>query len=196
MMVMAKVDEVKNKILRTLWQAERPIRSHELAEKLGLGTASSTMHLIWLVKAGYVSTPKKGFYVVTELGKKAIGLPEIDEKKASAILSSTPLDKGFHFYNGIGEYTGVYACSLEDFAGKLRNVSVRSLEFHVSRGDFEAWIRSLGDAELARRISLIRKSGLSGEYLQRKICDMVQRRCKELKSISRGAHEAYIVFRE
>ncbi|MEA2090641.1 MAG: DUF5752 family protein [Thermoproteota archaeon] len=190
------MDNVKNRILHVLWEAETPVKSHELAEKIGLSTPASTMHLIWLVKAGYVSTPKKSFYTVTERGKKAIGLPEVDEQQAAAILSSVPPDRGFRFYNALGEYTGVYACSLGDFAEKLATVNLRSLEFHVSRGDFEAWLRSLGDAELARKMSLIQNSGLAGEDLRRKVRELVQRRCEELESMSRGAREAYIVFRE
>lgn len=190
------VEKARKKILHTLWEAGRPVKPQELAEKMGLSSPSSVMHLIWLAKAGYVSTPKKGFYTVTDQGKKAIGLPKIDEEQASAILTSVPSDQGFYFYNGLGEYTGVYACSLEDFAEKLRTVGLRSLEFHVSRGDFEAWLSGLGDAELEKRIGLIRKSGLSAEPLQRKICEMVQRRCEELKSLSRGARKAYVVFRK
>lgn len=190
------MDDVKNEILNVLWEAEKPVKSHELAEKMGLSTPASTMHLIWLVKAGYVSTPKKGFYTATERGKKAIGLPEIDERQAAAILSSVPPDRGFHFYNALGEYTGVYTCSFGDFAEKLATVNLMSLEFHVSRGDFEAWTRGLGDVELARKMSLIQKSGLSGENLRRKVLELVQCRYEELKSMSRGAREAYIVFRE
>jgi DNA-binding transcriptional ArsR family regulator len=190
------VDDIKKRVLHALWETERPVKSRELAKKIGLSTPASTMHLIWLVKAGHVSTPKEGFYTVTEQGKKAIGLPEVDEKQATVILSSVPPELGFHFYNALGEYTGVFASSLEEFSEKLAKVNLRSLKFHVSRGDFEAWIRSLGDAELAKKINLVQTGGLSDEDLRQKILELVQCRCEELKGISRGAHEAYVVFRD
>jgi hypothetical protein len=43
----------------------------------------------------------------------------------------------------------------------------------------------LGDFELAKRMSAIRKSGLLGEDLRRKVYEVVKSRCEELKSLAR-----------
>jgi len=60
---------------------------------------------------------------------------------------------------------------------------LNSIEFHLRRGDFEAWITELGDAELARKISLIKKQRVVGEELRKKLCETVQKRIEELTKI-------------
>lgn len=49
-----------------------------------------------------------------------------------------------------------------------------SIEFHVKRGDFEAWFKCLGDGELAKKTSLIKARKLSGEELQLKLVEIVE----------------------
>jgi hypothetical protein len=51
-----------------------------------------------------------------------------------------------------------------------------SVEFHMSRGDFEKWIRSLGDDALARNLAKLRKKGLGGEDLRARLRDTVGKR--------------------
>lgn len=176
-----KLTPDKKRILEILWKAEKPIKPREVAEKTGLGFRSSMMHLLGLRNMAYVQTPEKGYYAITELGKKTIGVPEIGERLAITILRSRPMENAFLFHTGIGQYTGIFATSLVDFCDKLQEVDAQSVEFHVSRGDFESWVRFLGDTELAGRIHLIRDTKLSGEKLRREVSEAVKTRLKELK---------------
>jgi len=188
--------QIRKKILEILWKAEEPMQSREMAKKMGINLRSSTMHLLRLMKAGYVSTPKKGYYAITEKGKEEIGLPRIDKTQALAVLSPVPIEKAFHFHTGINQYLGIYANSLNDFLEKIQTIDLKSIEFHIPRGDFEFWFHDLGDQELTKRIALISKMGFSGEELRKKVYETIKDRYEELTILSHGAHEAYLVPRK
>jgi len=175
--------EAKIKILEKLWEEQQPMRSKDVAQRMNLGVAATTMHLLGLKKGGYVYTPQHGYYAITDKGKEAIGLPKIEKAHAAKILSNLPHDKAFHFYTGVHQYTGVLANSLADFYDKLQKIDVKSVEFHVSRKDFEQWIQSLGDVELAKRLGLIRGMHLHGEDLRKRVHEAVKHRLEELKRI-------------
>ena len=176
-------NQVRTKILKMLWETEKPTRSWEIAERMGISIPSSTMYLLRLIKAGYVSTPQKGHYAITVHGKEILGLPKVDRELASRILSPVPSEKAFHFYKGMGQYLQVFAKSLSDFCRKIQTVDVKSVEFHMPRRDFELWFQSLGDLELAEKMGQIRKMGLSGENLRKKVYETVRFRCEELKRL-------------
>jgi len=159
------------------------MKSKEVAQKIGLGIAATTMHLLGLKKTGHVSAPQHGYYAITDLGKEAIGLTRIDKAHATKILSHLSADKAFHFYTGMHEYLGVHANSLSDFCDKVEKVSVKSVEFHVSRRDFENWFKSLGDAELAKKMSVIHGMNLRGEDLRKKVHEVAKLRLEELKRL-------------
>jgi predicted transcriptional regulator len=76
------------KILEVLWAEGAPMKSKDVAQKLGLGIAATTMHLLGLRRSEHVYTPRHGLYAITELGKEIIGLPKIDKQKATKILKS------------------------------------------------------------------------------------------------------------
>jgi len=175
--------EAKMKILEALWAEGTPMKSKDVAQKVGLGVAAATMHLLGLKKTGHVYTPKHGLYAVTEQGKESIGLPKIDKAHTAKILSHVSSDKGFHFYTGVHQYTHIVAHSLVEFADKLQKIDVKSVEFHVSRKDFENWVQSLGDVELARRLGLIRNIQVRGENLRTRVFEAVKHRLEELKLI-------------
>ena len=177
------VSQAKKKILEILWEDGKPLKSREVAKQMKLSIPSSTMHLLGLRKAGYVSTPEKGYYAITNLGKEIIGMPRIGKERALDILRAVPLEKAFHFYTETDRYTGVYANSLNDLCSKIQTIDIRSVEFHVPRGDLEFWFPDLGDLELAKRMSLIRGTGLSGEDLRKKVYETVKSRCEELASV-------------
>ncbi|MFQ5758472.1 MAG: DUF5752 family protein [Candidatus Bathyarchaeia archaeon] len=178
------ISQAKKRILRVLLDAGEPVKLQNIAKETGLSVSSSIMHLLWLGKAGYVSTPRKSYYAITESGKEVVGLPEVDKKRASHILQELPLEKAFHFYTEINKYIGVYANSLTDFCEKIREINPKSIEFHVLRGDFESWLQELGDQELAEKVSLIRGMELSEEELRKKMYETVKSRCDELTSLS------------
>ena len=69
-------------------------------------------------------------------------------------VTTVPFENGFHFYTAVGNYTGITATNLSDFAAKLQLVPMESIAFHFQRKDFENWIRySIKDVALAEKIS-------------------------------------------
>ncbi|UCE29606.1 MAG: hypothetical protein JSV85_02485 [Candidatus Bathyarchaeota archaeon] len=178
------VSEIKERLLRALWLVGKPAKLQDIAEKVELSISSSMMHLLQLRKGGYVSSPEKSYYVITRTGKEAIGLPRLTGEKALDILREVPKEKAFHFYTGINQYTGICARSLNDFCDRIRTVNVKSIEFHASRRDFELWLDSLGDLELAKRMGQIRRATLSGENLRQRVYESVRSRCEELTDLS------------
>jgi restriction endonuclease Mrr len=175
--------EEKMKILEKLWAEGKPMKSKDVAQKLGLRVAAATMHLLGLKKSGHVSSPQHGLYSITDLGKEAIGLPKADKALAAKILNHVPTDKAFHFYTGMHQYTHVIAHSLPEFADKLEKIDIKSVEFHVPRKDFEHWVQSLGDTELAKRLDTIRNMHVHGEDLRTRVYETVKHRVEELKRI-------------
>lgn len=121
-------------------------------------------------------------YELSILGLVTIGaLPE----KAKNLVLSLPSDKCFFFYTGIGpdKFTKFSACNLSDFKEAVKKVDVKSLEFHVPRGDMEKWIRDvLGDERLAKEIEGLKWFRLSGEPLRTRILKAIDARIKELTS--------------
>jgi hypothetical protein len=183
------VSPVKRLILETLWMLDKPATVAEIAKDTGVKFSAVMMHLIGaqgLAKMQYVNAPEKGLYSITEKGKKTLGLPEVDKQKATEILAYFPVEKSFHFYADIGKPLNAFAASLGDFCDKIQKIDVNSVEFHVNRGDFEAWFTSLGDIELARKTLLVRDLKISGEELRNKLYEIVKKRCEELAKI-RGA---------
>jgi DNA-binding Lrp family transcriptional regulator len=176
-------DLIRKKILEMLLEAEKPLRSWEIAEGMGISVPSSTMRLLRLIKAGYVSTPERGYYTITVHGKEKLGRPKIDRKQVSHILRSVPSEEAFHFYKDIDQYLQIFANSLNDFCGKIQTIDVKSVEFHMPRGDFERWIDSLGDSELGKKINHIRSMDLSGENLRKTVYETVKSRLEELKRL-------------
>lgn len=176
-------DHIRKKILDMLLEAEKPLRSWEIAEEMGIGVPSSTMHLLRLIKAGYVSTPERGYYTITVHGKEKLGSPKVDRKQVSHILRSVSPEEAFHFYKDLDQYLQVFANSLNDFCGKIQTVDVKSVEFHMPRGDFERWFDGLGDSELGKKLSNIRSMDLSGENLRRTVYETVKSRLEELKRL-------------
>jgi hypothetical protein len=174
---------VKHEILEALFLQEKPVKAVQLAKEVGKDFPPVMMHLLGLTRMGYAVSPEKGYYVISDEGKKALGLPEVTKKKALEILAQTPWEKGFHFYSGIGKPLNLYANDLLDFCNKFAKVNVDAVEFHMERGDFEAWFTSLGDTELAKKTALLKKKKLTGEELQRSLREAAKMRCTELSKI-------------
>jgi hypothetical protein len=57
------------------------------------------------------------------------------------------------------------------------------LEFHLNRGDFEAWFMGLGDVELARKTLLLKEQKIFGEEIRKRLYEIVKNRCEELTKI-------------
>jgi hypothetical protein len=176
--------KIRGKILWALWAAGKPMTIQGISEKAGLTSSSTNEYLPGLIKAKYVSVPQQQYYAITNLGKQAIGLPKVDKNLALNILTSVSAEKAFHFYYGLNQHSGVYADSLKDFVEKIQNVDLKSIEFHVSRKDFELWILSLGDLELSKKLELLRMKSLSGENLRKELYETVNSRYEELTKLA------------
>jgi alpha-amylase len=104
-------------------------------------------------------------------------------------LASIAANEPFLFYMGIGEkhYTGTMAWTLKGFIKVLRKVSIKSIEFHNRRGDFEKWAKvSLLDDSLAKGLKKVRLSKLKGEKLRKSIVKVAKERFKELSQQMRA----------
>ncbi len=67
-------------------------------------------------------------------------------------LRCLPPEKAFRF-NSPATYTGFTAYSLDGFLRMLDSVPSESVDYHIERGDFVAWIRDvLLDEKLARQV--------------------------------------------
>ena len=103
--------------------------------------------------------------------------------KAEAVLRELPMERAFYFYTDYDKYTGRYARSLEEFLDEIRNVEANSLIFHITRSDFQVWIRDLGALDLASKLDGLRKAGLDGEYIRSKMVAYVEEYIKDLRRV-------------
>ena len=170
------LSSVKKEILETMLLYEKPVRAVEIAKETKKEFPPVMMHLLGLARMGYVDSPEKGLYVITDKGKEALGSPQITKEKATAILAYAPHDKAFSFYVDIGKPLNVHAHNLRDFANKIEKIDLASVEFHTKRGDFEAWFTGLGDAELAKKIALLKQKNVAGEDLRMQLHEIVKQR--------------------
>src|SRR3972149_188678 len=175
---------VKRKILENMLLNDKAERATQIAKETGNEFPSVMMHIIGLTRMGYANSPERAHYAITEKGKKALGTPKIKKKNAKAIMSQTPNEKDFHFYAGLNKPLNLYAHGLQDFCDKTQKVNTDSLEFHVSRGDFEAWFTCLGDEELAKKMALLKGKKLCGEELRSKLRSLVGNRCMTLSAMA------------
>ena len=166
----------KQEILEIMLLNEKPAKATEIANESKKEFRPVMMHILWLARNGYVSSPEKGLYVITEKGKEALGLPVINKEKATAILAYSPHDKAFHFYADIGKPLDLHAHNLRDFANKVEKADIASIEFHTKRGDFEAWFIGLGDVELAKKVALLKQRNVVGEDLRKQLREIGEQR--------------------
>lgn len=97
-------------------------------------------------------------------------------------LRRLPREKEFYFFTSIGNYSGQHASSLEEFVTKIRQVNVKSLEFHFHRGDFERWVAEvLEDEELANAIKSLHNFSPLGDVLRDQLYLVVRKRYEKLR---------------
>jgi len=178
------VSPIKIEILETMVLNGKPMKAIQIAKETKKVFQPVMGHLLGLTRMGYIALPEKGQYVITEKGKKALGIPETNKENARDILTYAPHDKAFMFYSDMDKPLNLHAHSLQDFANKLTRADIKSIEFHISRGDFEAWFKCLGDLELAKKMAILKEKKMVGEELRKKLRDMVEERCQELMKIA------------
>ncbi|MGQ9641522.1 MAG: DUF5752 family protein [Candidatus Bathycorpusculaceae bacterium] len=103
------------------------------------------------------------------------------KEEASKILRTLPREKAFYFFTSIGNYTGESATSLKEFAEKIRGVNIKSIEFHLYRGDFEKWTAEvLQDESLALELRKLQKINLTGDAIRNELYTVVTNRLRQL----------------
>jgi hypothetical protein len=100
------------------------------------------------------------------------------------VLRSVPPQNAFYFYRALGAPTGAAARNLTDFLGVINTIDITSLQFHLGRGDFENWIRMLGDNTLAKQLAGLKEKKLRGEDLRLELVDTVKARLNTLQKTS------------
>lgn len=175
---------VKQEILETMLLNEKPMKAIEVASESKKEFPPTMMHLLGLARMGYVTSPEKGQYAITERGKNALGVPEITKVEAKAILSYAAHEKAFNFYLTEGKPLSLHAHNLWDFANKLNKVDLASVEFHLQRGDFEAWFKMLGDLELVKKTNLLKKKHSVGEEMRKQLRAIVEQRYLNLAKLA------------
>ena len=178
------LSSIKQEILETMLLNEKPLKAMDIAKETKKEYQPVNMHLLGLIKMGYVCLPEKGLYAITEKGKKAIGITETTKEKAAAILAYAPHDKAFNFYVTVGKPLSLHAHNLRDFTHKLDKADIASVEFHMQRGDFEAWFKGLGDEELVKKTALLKKKNFIGEDMRKQLRNVVELRYLELAKLS------------
>jgi hypothetical protein len=88
-------------------------------------------------------------------------------------------EEAFRFYRGVGQPLDISSRSLAEFADAVLGVDPDSVKFHVERGDFERWFRSLGEQALANQVSGLRGKGISPQELRDEIGLTVGLRVKD-----------------
>ncbi len=175
---------IKIEILETMLLNGKPMKAMQVASETKKEFPPTMMHLLGLVRMGYVNSPQKGLYILTESGKKALGITEATKETAKAILAYAPHDKSFMFYSDVDKPLHIHAHSLHDFANKLTKADIKSVEFHFKRGDFDSWFTCLGDQELAKKTALLKAKKVAGEELRVKLHDLVEQRLQELMNLT------------
>jgi hypothetical protein len=106
----------------------------------------------------------------------------LSKSDASRVLRSLPREKAFYFFTSIGNYTGKSAASLKEFVKAILDVNVKSLEFHLYRGDFEKWIaEALEDNLLASKIRQLKAYKPIGMDLRDRLYLIVSKRYENLE---------------
>ncbi len=58
------------------------MKATDVAKESGKDFKPTMMHILGLVRMGYVSTPEKGLYAITQKGKEALQMPEYQQGKS------------------------------------------------------------------------------------------------------------------
>jgi len=109
-------------------------------------------------------------------------------------VASITANEPFMFYTGIGEsnFTGVKAWTLKGLVECLQKISVKAIEFHNGRGDFENWAEhSLHDKIFAKQLKKARLTKLKGEALRKAILGLTQERFDKVKRQAQKATEYF-----
>jgi predicted transcriptional regulator len=157
--------EERLKVLKVMSEVTGRLDLNEFARMVGLNPDQTIEHMQELLKADFVRKIGGG-YGITETGRAIL--------KAFAPV---PKDMEFHFYMAIGLPTSFTAKSLIEFCEIVKQVPVGSLEFHLYRGDFENWIKTVfNDTALAEELASIKNAKSKGKNLRKGILKAAEAR--------------------
>ncbi len=100
-------------------------------------------------------------------------------------LATITANEPFLLYTGEGEkhFTGTIVWSLKGLSKALRKTSIKSIEFHNARRDFEKWAeKSLEDKKLAEQLKELRVSKVRGKTLVEEMVKIIKERYEELSA--------------
>ena len=146
------------KVLKTLSEATARMDLKMFAQKVNLDQNRTIDVMQELAKEGFLQKIGHGF-AMTEKGKAAL--------KA---LTPIPEEKGFQFYLDVGKPLGLTALTLEEFYKLVSQVPSESLDFHLSRGDFEKWFTEVyNEKDVSNEIGGIKCAGFQGDELREEL---------------------------
>jgi len=120
--------------------------------------------------------------ILSDLEARILRELESPELVAKRILRLLPAGKGFTFFYEFARPTEWTVHSLKEFFSVLKVVDLKSVQFHMERGDFERWLRQVvGDDKLSYELVNISCEKLSGEFLRERILKAVGGRIRELE---------------
>ena len=173
-------------VLRTIHAAKRAT-SESLAKQLGEPYTPQDLSLyLTLLEQRKLLSKVHEFPPTYELSTGGLITIGVLPESARKVFELLPQDRCFVFYTGIGpdNFTRLSACSLSDFVEKAKNVNIKSLEFHLSRGDIANWLRDvLGEDQLAAEMRLLGKSRLRGDPLRNRALYILNARIKKLTTV-------------
>jgi predicted transcriptional regulator len=150
--------EQQVKILKLMSEITSRIDLNEFAKKVGLTSTEILVQMQELARQGYLRRAGGGF-TITDKGKDAL-------KPYRNVAS----EKQFQFYMALDQPTGLSVGSIAEFCEVTAKVDVASLEFHLSRGDFENWFQDAAQEPVfAAELVKIKASNLTGEDLRNAI---------------------------
>lgn len=109
---------------------------------------------------------------------------ELSKEDAARVLGPVPSDKAFYFYSDVGRPVGKSSKSLVEFSQVLVEVDPSVVRFHLERGDFERWLKMLGDPVLADRFAALRGSSKPPAELRGEVSSDVKSRVDRLQKIA------------
>ncbi len=105
------------------------------------------------------------------------------QREDSRILRKLPKEQAFYFFTCVENYTGECAASFEEFLEKIKEIDIKSLEFHLYRGDFCKWIAgTLEDKELAEEILNLWDITPTRDVLRKRLVTIISKRREKLLS--------------
>ncbi|MDR0461684.1 MAG: hypothetical protein LBH62_09760 [Nitrososphaerota archaeon] len=179
------LSSVEREILETMFLNGNPINATQITSMGNNQEDSITViePLVKLARMGYVNSLLEDMYMITKEGKKALGIQLITKEEAKKIMAYTPHDKAFNFHVNADTSLHMHAHSLQDFANKIVRIDLKTIEYHMCKGEFENWFKCLGDQELTKKAVIIKERKITGEKLQRLFHDIVTQRCQELMKL-------------